>query len=291
MPARRWRYGRTKVSSRQEEVILVNNLNDRPIGVFDSGIGGLTVAAELHKRLPAENLIYLGDTARVPYGTKSVAAVNRYALESALFLLNRNVKMIVVACNTVSAVALPRLKMLLSVPMIGVVEPGVRAAVKSTKNDRIGVIATPSTIASKAYQTRLQEALPNATVFGRSCPLLVPMAEEGRVDGKIVSQLLEEYLKSLRKKGTDTLILGCTHYPLFKKTIGEVMGDTVTLVDSAETTAEQVEATLLREGLLRTHGPGMVKAYVTDMPRQFDKVARRFFGAPLGKVERVTLGD
>lgn len=267
------------------------NNNDKPIGVFDSGIGGLTVASALHKRLPAENLIYLGDTARVPYGTKSVAAVNRYALESALFLLNRGVKIIVVACNTVSAVALPRLKELLSVPMIGVVEPGVRAAIQATRSGRIGVIATPSTIASKAYQTRLIEALPHAEVFGRACPLLVPMAEEGRLDGNIVNELLEEYLKPLKNKQTDTLILGCTHYPLFKKAIGEVMGGTVKLVDSAETTAEQVEATLLREGLLRTHGPGVVKAYVTDVPRQFDKVAKRFFGAPLGKVERVILGE
>ncbi len=266
-------------------------INDRPIGIFDSGIGGLTVAAALHKRLPAENLIYLGDTARVPYGTKSVAAVNRYALESALFLLNRGVKMIVVACNTVSAVALPRLKGLLSVPMIGVVEPGVRAAINATENGRIGVIATPSTILSKAYQTRLKEALPHSTIFGKACPLLVPMAEEGRLDGKIVKELLEEYLKSLKKKKIDTMILGCTHYPLFKTVIGEVMGRGVTLVDSAETTAIQVEATLLREGLLRTHGPGVVKAYVTDVPRQFDRVAKRFFGAPLGKVERVTLGE
>ncbi len=267
------------------------NINDSPIGVFDSGIGGLTVAAALHKRLPAENLIYLGDTARVPYGTKSAAAVNRYALESALFLLNRGVKLIVVACNTVSAVALPRLKELLSVPMIGVVEPGVRAAIGATKNSRIGVIATPSTIASKAYQTRLKEALPRVEVFSKACPLLVPMAEEGRLDGKIVRELLEEYLKSLKQKKIDTLILGCTHYPLFKRAISEVMGSGVKLVDSAETTAEQVEATLLREGLLRTHGPGVVKAYVTDVPRQFDKVAGRFFGAPLGKVERVTLGE
>jgi len=265
--------------------------NDKPIGVFDSGIGGLTVASALHKRLPAENLIYLGDTARVPYGTKSVTAINRYALESALFLLNRGVKLIVVACNTVSAVALPHLKELLSVPMIGVVEPGVRAAINASHSRKIGVIATPSTIASKAYQSRLQEALPEATIFAKACPLLVPMAEEGRLSGSIVNALLEEYLRSFKKSGVDSLILGCTHYPLFRTAIGEVMGEGVRLVDSAETTAEQVEMTLLREGLLRTHGPGTVKAYVTDLPRQFDRVARRFFGAPLGKVERIILGE
>lgn len=266
-------------------------INDKPIGIFDSGIGGLTVAAALHKRLPAENLIYLGDTARVPYGTKSASAVNRYALESALFLLNRGVKLIVVACNTVSAIALPRLKELLSVPMIGVVDPGVRAALRATSSNRIGVIATPSTIASKAYQTRLKEALPISVVFVKSCPLLVPMAEEGRLDGSIVHEILEDYLKPLRQRKIDCLILGCTHYPLFKQSIVGVMGNNVRLVDSAETTAEQVENTLLREGLLRTHGPGVVKAYVTDVPRQFDQVARRFFGAPLGKVEQVALGE
>lgn len=266
-------------------------INDKPIGVFDSGIGGLTVAAALHQRLPAENIIYLGDTARVPYGTKSASVVNRYALESALFLLNRGVKLIVVACNTVSAVALPRLKELLSVPMIGVVEPGVQAAIRSTTTKRIGVIATPSTIASQAYQTRLKESIPDATVYGKACPLLVPLAEEGRLTGRIVESVLEEYLKHLRTRKIDTLILGCTHYPLFKPAIMDAMGRGVTLVDSAETTATQVENTLLRESMLRTYGPGLVNAYVTDVPRQFDRVARRFFGAPLGKIEQVKLGE
>jgi glutamate racemase len=268
-----------------------SSLNDRPIGVFDSGIGGLTVAAALHRRLPAENLIYLGDTARVPYGTKSAAAVNRYALESALFLLNRGVKLIVVACNTVSAVALPRLRELLSVPMIGVVEPGVIAALKISGSRRIGVIGTPSTIASRAYQDRLLDAAPGSQVWGRPCPLLVPLAEEGRLEGKLVHMVLQEYLKPLKQHQVDSLILGCTHYPLFKNAIQDVMGEQVVLIDSAETTSEQVEAVLLREGLLRTHGPGGIKAFVTDVPRQFDRVAKRFFGAPLGRVQRVVLGD
>jgi glutamate racemase len=270
---------------------LTINLNDRPIGVFDSGIGGLTVAAALHKRLPTENLIYLGDTARVPYGTKSSTAVNRYALESALFLLNRGVKMIVVACNTVSAVALPRLRELLSVPMIGVVEPGVKAALAVSKSHRIGVIATPSTIASKAYQSRIEAALPHSNVWGRACPLLVPMAEEGRLEGAVVILVLKEYLQSFQRHHIDTLILGCTHYPLFRSAISEVIGENVKLVDSAETVSREVEAVLLRESMLRTHGPGVIHACVTDVPRQFDKVAKRFFGAPLGKVERVTLGE
>jgi len=267
------------------------NPNDRPIGVFDSGIGGLTVAAALHRRLPAEQLIYLGDTARVPYGTKSASSVNRYALESALFLMNRDVKLIVVACNTVSAVAMPRLKGLLRIPLIGVVEPGVTAALRNSKARKIGVIGTPSTISSGAYQSRLLASDPSLQVHGRACPLLVSMAEEGRLDGMVVEMVLREYLKPLKRQGVDTLILGCTHYPLFRAPISREMGTEVTLVDSAETTAEQVEAILLRDGLLRTHGPGGIKAFVTDVPRQFDKSATRFFGAPLASVRKVTLGD
>jgi len=267
------------------------NPNDRPIGVFDSGIGGLTVAAALHRRLPAEQLIYLGDTARVPYGTKSASAVNRYALESALFLMNRDVKLIVVACNTVSAVAMPRLKGLLRIPLIGVVEPGVTAALRNTKAKKIGVIGTPSTIASGAYQSRLLAADSSLQVFGKACPLLVSMAEEGRLEGAIVELALKEYLRPLKRRGVDTLILGCTHYPLFRTPISKEMGFGVTLVDSAETTAEQVEAVLLREGLLRTHGPGGLKAFVTDVPRQFDRSAARFFGTPLTSVRKATLGE
>lgn len=283
--------GAAAISNQQLAISNSQSPNDRPIGLFDSGIGGLTVAAALRRRLPAENLIYLGDTARVPYGTKSAAAVNRYAMESALFLLSRGVKLIVVACNTVSAVALPRLRELLSVPMIGVVEPGVAAALRASTGRRIGVIGTPSTIASGAYQSRLLAADPSPDVWGNACPLLVPMAEEGRLDGPVARLLLKEYLHPLKRRRVDTLILGCTHYPLFRSAIAEVMGPDVKLVDSAETTAEQVEAVLLREGLLKTHSPGGIRGFVTDVPRQFDRVARRFFGAPLGRVQRVTLEE
>jgi len=266
-------------------------LNDRPIGVFDSGIGGLTVVAALRRRLPSEHLIYLGDTARVPYGTKSAASVNRYALESALFLLNRQVKLIVVACNTVSAVALPRLRNLLSVPLIGVVEPGVAAALRSTHGGAIGIIGTPSTVASGAYQSRLSAANPALSVLAKACPLLVPMAEEGRLDGKLVDLTLREYLGGLKRASIDTLILGCTHYPLFKPAIAKFLGASISLVDSAETTAEQVESILLRESLLRTHGPGGIKVFVTDAPRRFNLTARRFYGSSIGAVRKVTLGD
>jgi len=269
----------------------LSNTSDFPIGVFDSGIGGLTVAAELHKQLPGEDIIYLGDTARVPYGTKSVQTVNRYALECALFLLNRGVKLIVAACNTASAVALPRLREVLRVPLIGVVEPGVDAALRMSKTGKIGVIGTPSTIRSGAYQFLLNELAPEVKVFARACPLLVPLAEEGRLDGPVVDLVLEEYLRPFKRRGVDTIILGCTHYPLFKPAISKVMGAAVTLVDSARTAAEEVNEALLREGLLRTHGRGRIKCCVTDIPRQFNRLGRLFFGEGLGRATRVILGE
>ncbi len=265
--------------------------SDHPIGVFDSGIGGLTVAAAMHARTPAEDIIYLGDSARVPYGTKSTRAVNQYALECALFLLNQGVKLIVVACNTASSIALTRLREILSVPLIGVVEPGVKAVLSSSAHKRIGVIGTPSTINSGAYQSRLRELAPDVEVYGKACPLLVPMAEEGRLNGEIVDLVLEGYLRSLKRRKVDSLILGCTHYPLFKPSIAGIMGDDVHLVDSAQTTAESVEEVLLHEGMLRTHGTGTVKCYVTDVPRQFNKLGRLFFGDSLGRVSRVALEE
>lgn len=269
----------------------MSHRQDQPIGVFDSGIGGLTVAAALRRRLPSEELIYLGDTARVPYGTKSNRAVNQYALECALFLLNRGVKLIVVACNTVSSVALPRLKETLKAPMIGVLDPGASVAVKASRLKKIGVIGTPSTISSGAYQQRIKNLDPRSRVCGRACPLLVPMAEEGRLSGAIVEGVLREYLQPLKRQGVDTLILGCTHYPLFKPVISQVMGEEVKLVDSAEAVAGEVENVLLREGLLRTHGTGSIRCFVTDVPQQFDRMGRTFFGKGLGKVTRVGLGE
>jgi len=267
----------------------MSQVNDRPIGVFDSGIGGLTVAQALHKRLPGEDILYLGDTARVPYGVKSTATVNRYALESALFLLNHGVKLVVAACNTVSAVALPRLKDILRAPLIGVLEPGVKAALAASKNKSIGIIGTPSTIESKAYQTSLKELDPEAYVWGKACPLLVPLAEEGRLDDSIVDLVLDEYLHPLLKQQIDSLILGCTHYPLFKPSLRRLLGNDICLVDSADTTAIEVEEVLLREGLLRTHGKGTVQCYVTDLPNKFQRLARLFFESELYRISQVTI--
>ncbi len=264
----------------------MSQLNDQPIGVFDSGIGGLTVAQALHKRLPGEDILYLGDTARVPYGVKSRLTVKRYALECALFLLNRGVKLIVAACNTVSAVALQDLSDLLRAPMIGVLEPGVNAALANTRDNRIGIIGTPATIQSKAYQKRLIALSPGVQVWSRACPLLAPMAEEGRLHGPVVEMILSDYLKPLMRHKIDTLVLGCTHYPLFKPALRQMLRDKVKLIDSAESTAEEVEKKLLIEGLIKTHGKGSVRCYVTDMPRKIKKMAKLFFGAGLINVRR-----
>lgn len=269
----------------------MNNNNDKPIGVFDSGIGGLTVVDALHRRLPGEDIVYLGDTARVPYGVKSPETVRRYALECALFLLNRGVKLIVVACNTVSAVALDRLKELLRAPMIGVVNPGAKHAIKNSRSQRIGVIGTPSTIRSGAYKKELTRLAPSIQVWSKACPLLVPLAEEGRLDGEPVGFILDEYLKPLLRNRIDALILGCTHYPLFKNAISRVCGEGVRLIDSAESVAMEVEEVLLRESLLRTHGTGSVQCYVTDIPAQFSRTARIFFGKPIGRIKKGVVGD
>ncbi|MFH0765061.1 MAG: glutamate racemase [Calditrichota bacterium] len=266
-------------------------LNDRPIGVFDSGLGGLTVARAMRQRLPGENLIYLGDTARVPYGVKSAVTVRRFAVEAMLFLLNQGVKMIVVACNTVSAVALPHLRELLRAPLVGVVEPGAKAALRASTTHRIGVIGTPSTIKSGAYIAELLRWNSQVQVWGRACPLLVPLVEEGRLGGEVVELTLNEYLKPLLKQKIDVLILGCTHYPLLKPAIQKACGPNIVLVDSAESTAEEVEAVLLRESLLRTHGKGTVECWVTDRSAHFNTLARRFFGNGLGRVRYCDITD
>lgn len=274
----------------ENERTKLTHTSDLPIGVFDSGIGGLTVASALNQLLPSEDIIYLGDTARVPYGTKSDKTIKRYAMECTLFLLNKGVKLILVACNTASAVAIDSLRSTLRVPLVGVVDPGVKAALRYPGR-RIGVIGTPSTIRSNAYQSRLTVLDPKSIVFGKACPLLVPLAEEGRLKGPVVDMILKSYLKNLKQKSIDTLILGCTHYPLLKSSIRKFMGDDVRLVDSAESASFEVEETLLREGLLRTHGPGVVHCYITDMPRSFSGLSRLFFGKSLGRASSANLGE
>lgn len=260
------------------------------IGVFDSGIGGLTVLAAIRRHLPAESLLYLGDTARVPYGTKSAETVVRYARECAAFLVERGVKALVVACNTASAYALPDLKAGLEIPVLGVVEPGAMAALAATTNRAVGVIGTAGTIASNAYGSVLKKLDNDVRVVSRACPLFVPLVEEGWTENDVAEAAARRYLGTMAGEGIDTLILGCTHYPLLAKTIQKVVGEKVKLVDSAETTAHALKQ-LLAE---RTIAAPMAERpehhiYVTDLPARFEAIAHRFLEGDLPPVTRVDL--
>lgn len=266
--------------------------SERPVGIFDSGIGGLTVVRQIHRVLLREDLIYLGDTARVPYGTKSPGTVIRFACEDTRFLLQKKVKAVVVACNTASAWSLPTLEKQFDVPVFGVIIPGARSAHAKTRNGRIGVIGTNATIRSQAYNDALLALDESIQVFAQACPLLVPLVEEGRTDDRIVRLVLEEYLRPLLRKGIDTLVLGCTHYPLLKKAIRRVTGRGVELVDSAESCADYVREQLEQCGLLcrKRRRPGVIRPFVTDEAERFEVSARRFLGVPTKPVRRVDLG-
>jgi len=264
----------------------------RAIGIFDSGVGGLTVLRELARALPQEDTIYFGDTARVPYGTKSPDTVIRYSQEIASFLMTRDIKLLVVACNTASAVALPALRRQLPIPVVGVIEPGARRAVEVTKSGVVGVIGTAGTIRSSAYSRAIKRLNPNISVLAKPCPLFVPLAEEGWTDNEIARLTAHQYLDELRQAGVDSLVLGCTHYPLLKKIIAETMGPQVALVDSAEETARTVAAILQEKKLLRPAAEqGNHHYYVTDVPAGFIRVGNRFLGGKLGDVYQVSLED
>jgi glutamate racemase len=261
--------------------------NESAIGVFDSGIGGLTVLQKIIETLPKENTVYLGDTARAPYGTKSVETVLRYSFENTEFLVQKGVKAVVVACNTSTAIALTQLRDSLSIPVIGVIEPGVRRAIKSTKNKKVGVIGTEATIQSGAYTRALKEVDGGVEVYSRACPLFVPLVEEGWTDNDVVEMTVKAYLGSLKQSGIDALILGCTHYPLLKKAIREFIGSGVRLVDSAEETAREVETTLKKAVLTRRNGKGVHSFFVTDAPDRFIEVGRRFLGEKVASAVRI----
>ncbi|MFQ5877536.1 MAG: glutamate racemase [Acidobacteriota bacterium] len=261
------------------------------MGVFDSGIGGLTVFRALRRTLPAsEHLLYLGDTARVPYGTRSDETVVRYALEGARFLARRELKALIVACNTMSALALPALRRAMPFLVVGVIGPGAEAACRSTRTGVVGVIGTGATIGSGAYTRAIRCHLPEARVVGRACPLFVPLAEEGWVDNEIARGTARVYLADLKRDGIDTLVLGCTHYPLLKGVIGEVMGPGVTLVDSAEATAAVVRERLRERDLLAAGGRrGEDRFFVTDSSERFREVGSRFLGRSLEGLELITI--
>lgn len=262
-------------------------MNSRPIGIFDSGIGGLTVLKEIYKSLPFEDIVYLGDTARVPYGIRAPETVIRYAFECVDFLMKQDIKILVVACNTVSATALKEIRKRISIPSVGVIEPGAVAAVNLTKKKRIGIIGTEATIKSNAYTEAIKSIDKGIEVFGLACPLFVPLVEEGWLDGDIARMIAKRYLEGLKGKDIDTLILGCTHYPLLKGVIKEVMGD-VSLVDSAIETANMVR-NMLKKNSNAVSYRGRLKFYVTDSPEKFVRVGERFLGSKIEDIERIQL--
>ncbi|HJW37291.1 MAG TPA: glutamate racemase [Candidatus Udaeobacter sp.] len=257
----------------------------RPIGVFDSGIGGLTVVKALRELLPSENIFYLGDTARVPYGGKSASTVERYSVEMTDMLVAEDVKAVVIACNSASAVALPKLETL-SVPVIGVIKPGAQAAVAATRNRHVGVIGTRATIKSGAYERELRALNPDVRISVRACPLLVPLIEEGWLDDKLTDSVIARYLEPLTHDGIDTLVLACTHYPLLTDAIARFLAGKVKLVDSARNCAKAVEQLLDQQSLRASRkGEGSLQVALTDAPDTFLGVARRALQLEIGDVQ------
>lgn len=266
-------------------------MKDKPVGVFDSGIGGLTVVKEILEVLPKESLIYLGDTARVPYGTRSKEVITNFALEMVRFLLSKKVKCLVVACNTISASCLKEIEAISPVPVLNVVTPTVKEAVKISKT-KVGIIGTKATINAGSYEREIKNIRPEMEVFVQSCPLFVPLAEEGLLTHPATILIAEEYLKELSKSEIDTLILGCTHYPLLSEVIQVVIGEKVKLLSSGKATALELKKILEEQNL--TNGKTLVKHefYVTDDPQKVAVVAERFMGKILpGKLEKVSLED
>jgi glutamate racemase len=272
--------------------------NGLPIGIFDSGVGGLTVYRALHDRLPNEHFVYLGDTARVPYGTKSLATVERYAIENSQFLASLGIKLLVVACNTASALALPKIRERIGIDVVGVIGPGARKAVEITKdesNPKIGVIATEATVSSNAYYEAIRRASETAEVVQAACPLFVPLAEENWLHEPETFAIAARHLKKVVEFGPDALVLGCTHYPILRDVIQQTVGANVKLIDSGEATAEEVEKLLLEKGLASTRQivghrslcDDLDHFYVTDAAERFARVAERFLGSQPSKLEAI----
>jgi glutamate racemase len=262
-------------------------MNSKPIGVFDSGIGGLTVVHALTRRLPHENIVYFGDTARVPYGPKSPQVVREYAAQDVDFLISKDVKMVVIACNTVSSVALDVVQKHAKMPVVGVILPGATAAIEATRKKRIGIIGTRATVNSNAYTNALRQLDGEVQVFAQECPLFVPLAEEGWIDHKVTDAVAKEYLFPLKQEKIDTLILGCTHYPILKRAIATVMDSSVTLIDSGEAAALEVERVLDEKGLRNpSKEQPNLQFFVSDIPAKFTEVGERFLGQRMGRVHK-----
>jgi glutamate racemase len=273
-----------------QKVILQKN-DSRPIGIFDSGVGGLTVVKELIKSLPFEDIVYYGDTARVPYGTKSRNTIIRFSIENALFLLKQKVKLIIVACNTSSSVALAALRKNFKIPIVGVIEPGAQDAVNSCRNEKIGVIGTTATIKSNAYSRQIMRVNPRIKVFSRNCPLFVPIVEDYSGGAEIILDIIRYYLEPIKKKRVDTLVLGCTHYPLLKEYIAKFMGKEVSLVDSAKSTAVYVRDLLYKSGALNNASKkGMLKFFVSDEISNFRRIGERFLGKKIKSIRKAGYG-
>ncbi len=254
-------------------------MRERPIGIFDSGAGGLTVVRAVRSTLPAERIVYFGDTARIPYGIKGGDTIRRYATEDVNFLLRFDPKIIIVACNTASAVALDHVKSRVDLPVTGVIEPGAKAAVTASRSGVIGIAATEATIESRAYERAIERLRPDARVISKACPLFVPMVEEGRVSGPVARLVAEEYLSGLTALGADTLVLGCTHYPVLKPVIREVLGEAIAVVDSAEETALAVKGLLAEKDLTSDSPAAPPEFYASDNPGRFRRLATLFLGA------------
>ncbi|MGE3802408.1 MAG: glutamate racemase [Candidatus Kapaibacterium sp.] len=263
---------------------------NKPIGLFDSGVGGLTVAHHVMQILPLENTIYFGDSARVPYGSKSTETVRFYTKQAINFLERKGVKLIIIACNTASAVALEYASSIASVPVIGVIEPGARGAVEASTSGRIGVIGTQGTVRSEAYQNAITALNPSAEVFAQPCPLLVGFAEEGLIDHPATELIAREYLQGLLEHSIDSLIMGCTHYPILKPTLSLVAGPSVRLIDPGFETAKHVQSILEQQNLLkRDSSPSSHEYYLSDFPHKFVEIGERFLGSEMNRVEKISL--
>jgi len=267
----------------------MRKINDSPLGIFDSGVGGLTVLREVLQQLPGEEFIYLGDTGRYPYGPRSAGIVRKFALQNARFLMGFGIKVLIVACNTASSVALDELRRWLAVPILGVIEPGAREAVRKTVNKRVGIIGTVGTIGSGAYHRAIADIDPDIKVFSTSCPLFVSLAEEGWLDGDIVESIVHHYLDEMSEKDIDTLILGCTHYPLLRELIQKVVGENVQVIDSAYALVRELNELLVQENLLARTKESANRYYVTDAPDKFKKIGQKFLGKKLDNVNLIEI--
>ncbi len=263
-------------------------MNQHPIGVFDSGIGGLTVVREIRKLMPREDIIYLGDTARLPYGTKSMEAIKEFSLQNTRFLISRGAKFIVVACYSATSAALETLQHTFDVPIIGVINPGVKRALALTRNNRIGVIGTSLTIYSGAYEKAFKKLKPEIEILGRACPLFISLVEEGWLDHPATELIAQTYLQPLKEDAIDTLLLGCTHFPLLTGVIRKFMGD-INYVDASREVSQELRGMLEKEGMDNPQGKGLVAIYLTDLSQNFKEIGERFLGEPMKNFARVSL--